>query len=476
MTVPVMAAGQALAAAEKPNIVFVLIDDMGWTDAKCFGSDFYETPNIDRLYSQSMYFPNAYMASSICSPSRAALNYGQYPGRYDFNEVADAQRFRSQRGTKLIAPDICELPPGDGMTLPRVLQTAGYHTALIGKWHVGGSEETRPLDFGYQERLHRPRDTDPADMKNIDWITDQAIDFMARQKDSGKPFFLFVSHEAIHHDYYCSDELLKKYEEKLSPGLRHSYPVYAGNLEHLDRGIGRMMDGMEKLGLSENTIVVFSSDNGGRTANIEYQRSTSNHPLKHGKHTFFEGGVRVPLMVRWPGRVTAGAICETPVHGVDFLPTFADIAQVDTAVYSETDGVSFFPLCLNRNVELTRRHDGLYWYYPHYILELSPGPKTYCAPIRPMAAIRKGDWKLLWYFEDAGLAELFNLREDAGEETNMAKKYPQLVDEMKSLLFDWLKDTGTALPKSNPLYNPELPDVLLKKSADTFYPPVTGLP
>ncbi|QHI69848.1 sulfatase [Tichowtungia aerotolerans] len=452
---------------EQPNILFVLIDDLGWTDAGCLGSDFYETPNMDRLFSQGMSFSSAYMAAPICSPSRACINLGRYPARYDYNAVREAVLKRAKRNTKLIGPLPDDSVPSDGLTLPRLMQQAGYDTVSVGKWHVGGPEKTKPLEFGYQQHLWRPVGKDPDDMKNIDWITDAAIGWLEKRTDADKPFFMYLAHYAIHHDYYAEDSLVQKYEEMLAPGMKHNYPLYAANLEHLDNGIGRLMDALEHMGLDENTVVIFASDNGGRTAKIDYQQATSNEPLKQGKHTLYEGGVRVPLLVRWPGVVEAGSTCSLPIHGVDFMPTLGHIAGLNPDAIEGMDGASFMPALFGKEPAMDRVHDGLYWYYPNYIIELSPGPKTYTMIIRPWGAVRIGDWKLVWFFEDENLAELYNVAEDLGEHTNLAFKHPEKVAELKEKLFAWLADTGAALPMPNPDYDPTRPDALLQVSQDT---------
>lgn len=460
-------AGSQPPVASKPNILFVLIDDLGWTDAGCLGSDFYETPNMDRLFKQGMSFSSCYMAGPICSPSRACLNLGQYPARYDYNAVREAVLKRAKRNTKLLGPLPGDSVPADGLTLPRLMQQAGYDTVSIGKWHVGGPEKTKPLEFGYQQHLWRPLGRDPDDMKNIDWITDAAIGYLEKRSDADKPFFMYLAHYAIHHDYYAEDSLIQKYEDKLAPGMKHNYPLYAANLEHLDNGIGRLMDALDRMGLRDDTLVVFTSDNGGRTAKIDYRQATSNEPLKQGKHTLYEGGVRVPMLVRWPGRIKAGSTCDFPVHGVDFMPTLAHIGGMDPTTIDGLDGASFKSALFGKKPVMNRRHDGLYWYYPNYIIELSPGPKTYTMVIRPWGAVRIGDWKLVWFFEDENLAELYNVAEDIGEHTNLAFKHPEKVAELKKKFFAWLADTGAALPKPNPDYDPTRPDALLQASQDT---------
>ena len=428
----------------RPNVLFILIDDLGWADAGCLGSDFYETPNIDRLRRQSVWFSDAYMASCVCAPSRASIMTGKYPARFDMNKVFMPHK---ERMTKLIAPRVEKNLPAEEMSIAEALRPAGYATAAIGKWHLGGRGHSQ-RDQGFNTVVKHPKEGKPGDYKNIEHYTDAAIAFMKQNRD--RPFFVYLAHDAMHHDFVASEELIAKYRAKVRPGLTHSNPVYAANLEHLDRGVGRLLGALDDLGLSDKTVVVFTSDNGGRTGQVDYRQCTDNAPLKHGKHTLYEGGIRVPLMVRWPGVVKPNSTCATPVHSNDFLPTLADVAGAPGQARQRVDGVSLVPLLKGAGAFPQR---SLFWYYPYYLH--SPvrwRARTICMNGRPCAAVRDGDYKLVEWLEDERYAELYNVREDVGEKTNLADVMPEKAADLRRQLHAWFKHVNASLPTLRPKY------------------------
>jgi len=453
-------------AVRKPNIVFILIDDWGYTDAGCLGSDFYETPHIDRLRRKGMLFTEHYCPSPVCAPSRASIVTGQYHTRLDnlntvtFLGSAKADRF------PLLEPQ----PPRElqrtlqtrHISIAKPLRTAGYQTAFIGKWHLDGIDRQGPgpeehgFDYVVQEKTfhntseeiaHYQKAENP-DYKFIDYYTRETLKFI--EKNKNRPFFVFLSHDAMHHDYFADPKRIARYQAKIKPGLTHSNAVYAANLEHLDEGIGRLVNGIDEMGLDENTLILLASDNGGRTGKVNYEICTSNAPLKHGKHTLYEGGIRVPLIVRWPAQVKPNSICDVPNHGIDFFPTFTELAGAPRDSYGIVDGTSIVPLLMGKGAIKTRP---LFWYFPRNM----DGPvwwsnKTIAMHVRPSAAVRYGDYKLIYWFESDDYTELYNVKKDISEKTNLAKQMPEKVKELRQLLEGYFKETSAMLPIPNPKY------------------------
>lgn len=431
-------------AKMKPNILFILTDDLGWTDLGCFGSQFYETPNIDRLASQGMRFTNAYSACTVCSPTRASVLTGQYPARL---HLTDWIAGHNRPYAKLKVPEWTQRLSPEIPNLAKILKGQGYATASIGKWHLG-AEDCWPekqgfdLNVGGSHRGQPPSYFSPYKMESIkdgpsgeflsDRLTDEAIQFI--EKNKNRPFFVYLPHYAVHTPLAAKPEVMAKYEAKRDPKGLHSNAKYAGLIESVDDSVGRLLRKLEELKLDKNTIVVFTSDNGGLMG------STSNAPLRVGKGSAYEGGVRVPLIVRWPGVTESGSESKVPVISADFYPTFLSAAGCESeARKPEVDGESLRPL-MDRTAGLKR--DTIYWHYPHY----HPGGAT------PHGALREGDLRLVEFFEDNHV-ELYDLKADVSEAKDLASERPQKAAELRAKLQAWRERVGAQLPTPNPAYD-----------------------
>jgi len=420
--------------AKRPNIVFILIDDMGWRDAGCYGSTYYETPNIDRLARQGMRFTDAY-ASAVCSPTRASVMTGKYPARLNLTDYIPGRT--PKPSMKLLRPEFNQALPLEETTIAEALKPAGYVSACVGKWHLGKEEPFQPQaqGFYYTGEFIKKEDNDP---KSIYTLTRRAIDFIERYKN--QPFFLFLSHHAVHLPIEARDELIAKYEAKPPSGGQDN-AAYAAMIEHMDDGVGQVMAKLGELGLDDRTIVIFYSDNGGYSYERDGKQVTSNAPLREGKGTLYEGGIRVPMIVRWPGEVKAGSVCTEPVIRADFYPTILEIAGVKDAPSREIDGVSLMGLLRQRG---GFERDAIYWHYPHY------------HHTTPVGAIRQGNWKLLEFFEfeegQASRVQLYNLAEDIGEQNDLAETEPDKRDELHNQLKAWRQSVNAQMPLPNPDY------------------------
>jgi arylsulfatase A-like enzyme len=430
------------ASEDKPNVVFFLIDDLGATDLGCTGSTFYETPNIDRLAARGMTFTTSYSACTVCSPTRASLLTGKYPARLHLTDWIPGY---SVPKAKLKIPNWTQALPLDEAALPRSLKAAGYATGLFGKWHLG-KEDQSPEKFGFDVNVggthqgHPPSYFNPYKIPAIsggetgeyltDRLTEEAIRFIKGQRD--KPFFLYFPHYAVHNPVQAKPELVEKYKAKAKPDAPQRNAGYAAMIESVDQSVGRVVAALEELKLSEKTLIVFNSDNGGLLQN------TSNAPFRLGKGSAYEGGVRVPLIVSWPGTVAAGRTCDAPVVTLDWYPTILELAGARVPASQVVDGRSLVPL-LREKGSLDR--DAIYWHYPHY----SPQFPT------PHGAVRQGDWRLVEFFED-GRAELYNLKADAGETKDLAAALPEKARELRKNLADWRVSVGAQMPSPNPNY------------------------
>lgn len=438
-------------AAEKPNVIFILVDDMGWTDLACFGSDLYETPNIDRLAQDGMKFTQAYSACTVCSPTRAAILTGKYPARLHVTDWIPGQM---PPNPKLLVPDWTKHLPPEETTIAEVFHTAGYATASIGKWHLGG-EEHYPEKHGFDVNIagtHAPQPPTfhapwkiptlqpegKAGEHLTDRLGDEALRFIERSKD--KPFFLYLPHFAVHLPVQGRADLVEKYKSKLRPGLRHTNPGYAALVEGVDETLGRLRKKLDELRLSDRTIIIFTSDNGGRVP------TTSNTPLRVGKGSCYEGGTRVPLIVHWPGVTKGGSVCDVPTISMDHYPTVLEMAGVSDVPDHKSDGVSLVPL-LRQAGGIQR--DALYWHYPHHQHYQQGGAMPY-------AAIRAGDYKLIELYDEDKI-ELYNLRDDLGETRDLAGTMPEKAQELRQQLGDWQKEVGAQLATRNPNYDPTKP-------------------
>ncbi|MHC4621572.1 MAG: sulfatase-like hydrolase/transferase [Planctomycetota bacterium] len=422
------------AAQNKPNIIFILADDLGWAELGCYGNGFNETPHLDRLAAKGVRFTQAYASAPVCSPYRASLMTGQYPARVGM--------------TNYLQPDDTNHLSTHYTTVAEMLKSAGYATGIIGKWHLtgyasSGVKEFPPAVHGFDETIvseshgiaggsyFHPYHFNPDIARRLpdrEFLTDrqnlEAVEFIERHRSH--PFFLYLSHYAVHTRLVGKPQLVEKYSQKPGAGRGKKAPRnnvhLAAQLESIDEGVGMIIEKLEQLGLAENTILFFTSDNGGES------RVTTNAPLREGKSTLYEGGIRVPLIVRLPGVTPRGAVCDAPVCVIDFYPTFCRIAGVNPKPGQCLDGISILPLLRNPNASLAR--DTLYWHYPLV--------KPHFLGGRSCGAIRKGDWKLLEFFDD-GRLELYNLKEDMGEKGNLAEKMPAKTRELHQLLRQWRK-------------------------------------
>ncbi len=447
---------QTSTSIDKPNIVLIVADDLGWKDVGFMGSKFYETPNLDALAKQSLLFTNAYTAAANCAPSRACLFSGMNTPRHGIYTVGTSER-GDEASRKLIPVKNIEILADSIFTLSEALQQAGYYTANIGKWHIGKDPKTQGFDYNvggtnqgsppsYFSPYKIPAIKDgPAGEYLTDRLTTEAVSFL--KENSKKQFFLYLPYYAVHTPLQVPPTLKEKYERKTkTSGQKHA--TYAGMIESLDVNIGRILHQLDELKLTKNTIVIFTSDNGG-IRNISYQ-----DPLRAGKGSYYEGGIRVPLIIRWPGKVAEGSKTDVPVTNMDFYPTILDILSIRSK-NSKLDGKSFLPVL--KGGTLAERP--LYWHFPIYLQAYDSGTDDGRDPAfrtRPGAAIRLGDWKLHEYYEDNAL-ELYNLKEDLGERNNLASKNPAMAKKLHDRLLSWQKEVNAPIPtKPNPNFNPAL--------------------
>jgi len=437
-------------AERRPNVVLILIDDMGWTDLGCQGSKFYETPHIDRLAASGMRFTNGYSACTVCSPTRAAVMTGMYPARLHITDWIDGHQ---RPYAKLKVPDWTMFLPHETLTMAEIFKANGYATGHIGKWHLG-NEESWPTTQGFDLNIggnHRgqppsyffPYERDDIKLPGLaegkpgeyltDRLTDEAIKFITANRE--RPFFLYLPHYTVHTPLQAKPEMVAKYREKAArlPNQPHRNPVYAAMIESLDDGVGRLVTALDELKLRDNTVVIFTSDNGGLAS------STSNVPLRVGKGSAYEGGVRVPLFVSYPPMIAAGSTTDAPAMSIDLLPTLVELCGLELAKTPAWDGVSLVPV-LKQSGGVGR--DALYWHYPHY----HPGGAT------PYGAIRAGDYRLVEFYED-GKVELYNVNRDVSEKSDLAAAEPARRDELLAKLRAWRKEVGAQMPTANPDYD-----------------------
>ncbi|BDD10159.1 N-acetylgalactosamine-6-sulfatase [Fulvitalea axinellae] len=439
----------------KPNIVFILVDDLGWSDLGFMGSKYYETPNIDRLAKQGKVFTDAYAACAVCSPTRASILTGKYPSRLGITDWIRAKRdggvipanrkqpvgFDTPKGKPLATPKNGMFLPQEEVTMAEQLKSAGYTTAHIGKWHLGG-EEWLPQHQGFDINIagaelgHTRSYFDPyinegkpiptiTPRKKGEYLTDresdEAIDFIKKHKNG--PFFLNMWHYAVHDPIQAKPEDIEYFKGKTPVG-KQRLPKYASMIRTVDQAVGRIMDTLDELGIADNTMIVFFSDNGGHTA------YTDNSPLRGGKGMPYEGGIREPLVFHWPGTIEPGT-SDIPVSSVDFFPTICEITDVN---YKKTDGTDLSPI-LFKNKNIAKR--SLLWHFPHY--------RNY-KKVNPYSIIREGDWKMIRYY-DGDFAELYNLKDDIGETKNLAESRPDMVKKLQKKLDKMLVKTGSKMPK-----------------------------
>ena len=363
--------------ARPPNLVFILADDLGWSDLGVQGSQYYETPHIDHLAAEGMRFTHGYTSGPNCQPTRAALLSGQYGPRTGIYTVGDTDRFDTSMRPLVPVENVTDLAL-EKITFAEVLQQAGYVTGMFGKWHLGRGEEYHPSQQGFDEALvhatrhhfnfeMQPRVDVPEGIYLADYLTDLAVDFIERHQD--RPFLLYLPHWAVHSPYEAKQDLIDRFKPKQGVD-GHDNPKYAAMIASVDDSVGRIVQKLDELKLSEQTLVIFSSDNGGvgsyRSAGVDTDKEvTNNDPLRGGKGMLYEGGVRVPFVFRWPGRIAAGTVCEEPIISVDIYPTLVELAGATQPREEPLDGLSLMPLLANSNATLDR--DALYWHFPGYL-------------------------------------------------------------------------------------------------------------
>lgn len=450
-------AAASAPAPQQPNIILINIDDFGWADTGYRGSGYYETPNIDRLHSRGISFVNAYAGAANSAPSRACLLTGLNTPRHGVYTVNPAERGRA-RDRKLVPCANNSAVPENFVLLPQALRDAGYQTCHIGKWHVTSDPTTRGMDVnigGYEaghpktyfSPYRNPNLEDgPVDENLTDRLADEAVRYIS-SVDRRKPFFLYFATYAVHTPLQGKPELVEKYSRK-QPTDAHSNPVYAAMVETMDAAVGRVLAAVEENGISENTLIVFTSDNGG------VYHISRQWPLRAGKGSFYEGGIREPFIIYQKGRYEGGVEYDHPVSQLDLYPTFAALAGARPDI--DFDGVSLLPfLDEGKSRYLDRRT--LYWHFPAY-LEAYKGLNEARDPLfraRPLSVIRRGEWKLIHNYED-GVDELYNLADDPSEKHDVAAAHPSVVRRLHADLKKWLEKTHAPIPTElNPKYEPE---------------------
>jgi arylsulfatase A-like enzyme len=441
------------AAAQRPNIVFILADDLGYTDVACFGSKYYETPNIDRLAASGIRFTSGYTCGPNCAPTRAALMSGQYGPRTGVYTVGSIERF-DWRSRPLRPVDNVTQLPLDKITIAQSLKKAGYATGMFGKWHLGEDGAHHPSQRGFDEAIvsmgqhfdfvtHPPVEY-PKGTYLADFLTDKAVDFIRRHKEG--PFFLYLPHFAVHSPHEAKESLIAKFKTKPPVG-GHKNPTYAAMIASVDESVGRVVALLEELKLAETTLVIYSSDNGGvggyvREGLKKAGDVTDNAPLRGGKGMLYDGGIRVPYIFRWTGKIPAGTVCDQPINSVDLYPTLLEVAGAEHPANYPLDGVSYWKLLASGGKGGLSR-DAIFWHFPGYL-----GADAGFWRTTPAGVIRSGDWKLQEFFED-GRLELYNLRDDLSETNNLAAKLPDRVSELHARLGAWREAIKAPMPTNN---------------------------
>ena len=449
---------QAISAEAKTNVVFFLIDDLGWRDLGCYGSDYYQTPNIDRLAKEGVRFTDAYSACTVCSPTRAAIMTGKYPARLLLTQWLPSGRW-SRTGHKMKEGRYISNLPLEEVTIAEVLRGHGYKTAFMGKWHLGTETYYYPEHQGFDvnvagrdygapgsyffpftgkwkipstgQTLHKKQ---PLSGKKGDYLADrlaeEAESFIRNNSDN--PFFLMLSHYAVHTPLQGKPGKVLNYE-KIPENKRQGKPAYAAMVESVDESVGRVTRVLRELGLEKSTLVIFTSDNGG------FAGATSNAPLRANKGSNYEGGIRVPAIVKWPKAGRRGVLSNVPIISMDFFPTILAATGHALCPYQHIDGVDLTPV-LKKSGGLNR--DAIYWHYPHY----NRHPQNF-----PAGVVRAGNWKLLQEFE-TGKLSLYDLADDIGETRDLASRYPEKVKSLLTKLKSWQKDVGADPMRPNPEY------------------------
>ena len=441
----------AATPTSKPNIIFIMADDLGYTDVACFGSKYYETPNIDRLATQGMKLLSHHHCQN-CTPTRAALMSGQYGARTGVYTVGGTDRFDWSSRPLRPVDNITELPL-DRDIIAKQLKAAGYATAMFGKWHIGQKGEYRPGKRGFDEAIVSmgkhfdfatdPKTDHPEGQYLADFLTEKAVDFISRHTE--QPFFLYLPHFGVHSPHDAKPELVAKFKAK--PGVDgHNNATYAAMIASVDESVGRVMKTLDDLKIADNTVLIFTSDNGGvggyarEGINRKSSDITDNAPLRSGKGSLYEGGTREPFIVRWPGVTKPGATCDIPTIHVDIFPTLIELGSAPQP-RQVLDGESLVKLFRDPNAKLQR--EAIFQHFPGY---LGSGVDTWRTT--PVSLVQVGDWKLMEFLED-GRIELYNLKEDIGESKNLAKQNPEKAKELHTRLIAWRVEVNAPMPTKN---------------------------
>ena len=437
-----------------PNIIFILADDLGWTDLGCYGNKFNETPNIDKLAENGILFTRAYAACPVCSPTRASILTGKYPARLQLTNYIKGERHGENSP---VLPAVWK-PYLDGkeITLAEILKTKGYTTGMAGKWHLGNEENQTPWSQGFDfSRMigkngldyynysifldsYENEFTDTGKEYLTDKITEYGVDFITRN-NVGKPFFLYLAYSAPHVFIVPRGDKLRKYFLKYGKSEEKFNPYYAAMIESLDDGVGMIMKTLKDKGLLENTIVIFTSDNGGLGLDELGPAPTNLAPLRKWKGHIYEGGTRVPAIISWPGEIQANKKSDNYFCSIDYLPTFCEVTGIKT-IPENIDGKSIVPLLMQPEKEADKNRP-LYWHYPHFSNQLG----------RPAGSVVVGDLKLVELYETNDL-ELYDLKNDISESVNLAEKMPVKTAEMHQMLVNWRKNVNAQMPIPNPAF------------------------
>ncbi len=443
----------AMAQNKQPNIVFILADDLGWKDLGCYGNLFTETPNIDKLAENGIRFTEAYAACPVCSPTRASIMTGKYPARLQLTNYIKGER--TDKNSPVLPANWKPYLEAQEITIAELLKIKGYSTGMVGKWHLGSHDSIAPWGQGFDfTRVigkngldyynysifidsYQNEFTDNGTEYLTDKLTEYGVEFI--QQNADKPFFLYMAYSAPHVFIVPRGDKLKKYMLKYGSSEEKFNPYYSAMVESLDDGVGKIMQSLKEQGLLENTLVVFTSDNGGLGLDELGPIPTNMAPLRKWKGHIYEGGTRVPAIVNWPRKITAGNVSETYFSTIDYLPTFCEITGI-SELPKNVDGVSILPLWLNPENQ-TAQNRPLYWHYPHFSNQLG----------RPAGSVRVDDYKLVELYESGNL-ELYNLKDDISEANDLAKKMKPKTREMYKLLTDWRESVDAQMPLPNPEY------------------------
>jgi len=446
--------------SERPNVVFILVDDLGWKDVGFMGSNYYETPHIDELAANSIVFKNAYAPAANCAPSRACIMSGMNTPRHGIYTVGSSERGKAHTRKLIPIPNTTTLADSI-ITIAEALKEAGYKTVQMGKWHLGEDPCTQGFDIniagshaGHPKSYFSPyRNAHLKDGPYGEYLTDrltnEAIHFIKDNKPevSDQPFFLYLPYYTVHTPLQGKEEIIQKYSQKEGNNGQNN-PVYAAMVESADQNIGRLIETLKQEGVFDNTLLIFFSDNGG-LANI-----SSQFPARAGKGSYYEGGIKEPLIISWPQYIPKAKVIKVPVSGLDFYPTILEAVNIKQSKKQAMDGCSLLSLMVN---EQPLQREALFWHFPIYLQSVDPLKEQARDPLfrtRPGSVMRKGKWKLHEYFEDGGL-ELYNLEEDPGEAYNMAKQMPELAEKLLKELKVWRKEVKAPVPiQMNPNYVP----------------------